>query len=450
MENKKITPGLASGFKDYLPEDMIPRQIMFDIIRTIFERYGFAPLDTPGLEKEAILTGGDENFKMQIFKTNVKSGDEQLALRFDLTVPLARVVAQYPNEIKKPFKRYQIGKVWRAEKPQAGRFREFVQFDADIIGSSSTMADAEIISIMYETMKALGVNNFLIKVNNRKILNGLAEYAGFPSDKTVNVLRVIDKLDKQGWREIYQELRDAKDGCELQDSQISAIQDFIKIKNSDKEKTLELTQNLMKASPTALEGINELQAIVKYVKALGVPDEVWTIDLSVARGLGYYTGAVFETVLKDLPNFGSVFSGGRYDDLVSKFSSNSVPATGASVGVDRLFAALKELKLIKPIKAVTQVMVLNFDKTCEITCSEIADLLRKENIPTEIYLGEEVTLKGELAYAVRNEIPVVVIVGSKELEKGIVQVKDMNARKQFEVTYRNLVSRVKRILFFKE
>ena len=177
MEKKenKITPELASGFRDYLPEDMIPRQRMFDTIRGVFERFGFIPLDTPALEKEEILTGGDENFRMHIFKTNVKVGEEKLALRFDLTVPLARVIAQYPNEIKKPFKRYQVGPVWRAEKPQAGRFREFTQFDADIVGSASMMADAEIISVMYETMTALGISNFLIKVNNRKILNGLAE-----------------------------------------------------------------------------------------------------------------------------------------------------------------------------------------------------------------------------------------------------------------------------------
>src|SRR3989344_2317244 len=408
--SKYINPELAGGFRDYLPEDMIPRQRMFDTIRGVFERFGFIPLDTPALEKEEILTGGEE----------------KLALRFDLTVPLARVIAQYPNEIKKPFKRYQVGPVWRAEKPQAGRFREFTQFDADIVGSASMMADAEIISVMYETMTALGISNFLIKVNNRKILNGLAEYAGFSSEKNVTVLRMIDKLDKQGWDEVQKELID----CGLELIEAEAIKKFVSIKNSNTEEILGLVESLMKKSATALEGIAELREILNYTQALGVPDDSWEIDLSVARGLGYYTGAVFETILQDLPSFGSVFSGGRYDGLVEKFSPNSVPATGASVGVDRLFVALKELKLVRPIKTVAQVIILNFDKTCEVTCLKTANVLRKAQVSTEIYLGQETTLKGQLAYAVRNEAPVVIIIGSIELQKGFAQIKDMRARKQ--------------------
>ncbi len=443
-KNKKIIPEIASGFRDYLPEDMIPRQKMFDTIREVFERFGFVPLDTPALEKEEILTGGDENFKMRIFKTNVKVGEEKLALRFDLTVPLARVIAQYPNEIKKPFKRYQAGPVWRAEKPQAGRFREFAQFDADIIGAASMMADAEIISVMYETMTALGVNHFLIRVNNRKILNGLVEYAGFSPEKMESVLRIVDKLDKQGWDEVQKELTDGG----LKPKETDAIKKFINIKNSDKEEILELVEKLMKNSTTALEGVAELREILKYTKALGVPDNFWTIDLSVARGLGYYTGTVFETVLQDLPSFGSVFSGGRYDGLVEKFSPNSVPATGASIGVDRLFSALKELGLVQPIKTVAKVIILNFDKTCETACLKTASFLRKADIPTEIYLGQETTLKGQLAYAVRNEAPVVIIIGSEELKKGVAQIKDMKNRKQFEINNKDsdLVSKVKDIL----
>ena len=197
--SKYINPELAGGFRDYLPEDMIPRQKMFDTIRDVFERFGFVPLDTPGLEKEEILTGGDPNFRMQIFRAGLRAGDEGLALRFDLTVPLARVVSAYGDKLERPFKRYQIGKVWRGEKPQAGRFREFVQFDADIVGSNKTSADAEIVALIYETLTALGLSRFFINVNNRKILNGLTSLVGFELTSNAEVLRIIDKLDKIGW-----------------------------------------------------------------------------------------------------------------------------------------------------------------------------------------------------------------------------------------------------------
>src|SRR3989344_3661065 len=193
--SKYINPELAGGFRDYLPEDMIPRQRMFDTIRGVFERFGFVPLDTPGLEKEEILTGGDPNFRMQIFRAGLRAGEEGLALRFDLTVPLARVISAYGDKLEKPFKRYQIGKVWRGEKPQAGRFREFVQFDADIVGSNKTSADAEIVSLIFETLRKLGLERFVIRVNNRKILNGLADFVGFESSKIPGVLRLIDKLN---------------------------------------------------------------------------------------------------------------------------------------------------------------------------------------------------------------------------------------------------------------
>jgi len=335
-----IEPKLASGFKDYLPEDMIPRQEMFDKIRAVFENFGFVPLDTPGLEKDEIITGGDPDFKMNVWHASIKDDSEKMALRFDLTVPLARVIAGNPD-IKKPFKRYQIGKVWRGERPQAGRYREFVQFDADIVGSASILADAEIIAIMNATMIALEIPNFLIRINNRKILNGLAEYADFSSDKNSAVLRSIDKLDKQGWDKVSAELCDAKIG--LTSEQAEAIKKFVDLRADTPTETLNAAEVLMARSPTAMSGIIELREIVDAVRAMGVPDNRWKIDLSVARGLGYYTGPVFETVLTDILEIGSVFSGGRYDGLVSKFSAQSVPATGASVGVDRLFAALSKL-----------------------------------------------------------------------------------------------------------
>jgi histidyl-tRNA synthetase len=442
-EKNSIVPSLASGFRDYLPEDMIPRQWMLDTIRSVFERFGFLPLDTSGIEREEILTGGDPNFNKQIFRTFLKTQESGLALRFDLTVPLARVVSLYQNEIKKPFKRYQMGKVWRGERPQAGRFCEFMQFDADIVGSSRMSADAEILSLMYETLTALGITDFMIKVNNRKILNGLSAYIGYPPDRTAEVLRIIDKLDKLGWEGISKELVDV---VELTQEQLEKLKKFLDLRASNNEEMISAVLELMAASPEAVEGAKELSDITNFVDALGVPRDAWQVDLSVSRGLGYYTGTVFETTLLKLPNLGSVFSGGRYDDLVARFGGESIPATGASVGVDRLFAALETLKLVPQKKTTTKVMVLNFDNESEVYCNKVVGLLRKSGIPAEIYLGKEHTIKEQLNYSLKNEVPVIIIAGSRERDKEVVQVKDSVNRTQKEVSLADLPDAVRKIV----
>lgn len=438
----RISPELASGFKDYLPEDMIPRQKMFDTIRAVFERFGFAPIDTPGIEREAILTGGDSNFGMQIFKTGLKGNNEGLALRFDLTVPLARVVSLYSDKLDLPFKRYHTGKVWRGEKAQAGRFREFVQFDADIVGSARTSADAEIVSLMYETMKALGLERFQIRVNNRKVLNGLPAFVEYDGTLNPDILRILDKIDKIGWQGVSDELAQK----ELTKAQIAKLSTFLGTQGDTIDATLDGLADLMKESVVALEGIDELRAIVKGVDSLGVPRSAWKVDLSVARGLGYYTGPVFETTLLDLPSIGSVFSGGRYDDLVSRFGSQSIPATGASVGVDRLFAAMESLGLVKKEGTTVQAIVLNFDPDAESYCQSITGILRKGMIRAELYLGKETNLKAQLAYALRRGIPVIVIAGGNEMAKGLAQVKDTRLKKQSEVAAENIVFVTNRIL----
>lgn len=457
-----IKPELSGGFNDYLPEDMIPRQRMFDAIRATFERFGFVPLDTPGMERREVLTGDDPNFKMHIFNVS----NEPLAMRFDLTVPLARVIAMYPDRVKKPFKRYQVGKVWRGEKPQAGRFREFVQFDADTVGTASMMADAEIVALIYETMRALGLSQFLIRVNNRKILNGLAAYAGFSPEKTAAVLRTIDKLDKQGWASAAEELAlpekpkadsepseseagseggeaaKARWGAGLTASAIEAIKRFIELRTGTQRETLDAVVKLMANAEIAQEGVRELREVADHVAALGVPSDAWAVDLSVARGLGYYTGPVFETILTDLPQIGSVFSGGRYDDLVSRFAPITIPATGASVGVDRLFAAMEQLDLVKREKTTAGVLILNFDPGCATACEETATRLRRAGVAAEVYIGQEQTLKGQLAFAVSQEYPAVIIIGSNERERGVVKVKDMAARTQIEAPQTDVVKAV--------
>lgn len=441
-----IEPKLPGGFRDYLPEDMIPRKAMFDTISRTFERFGFAPLDTPGIEKTEILTGGDSNFKKQIYGVVSQGGDEnELSLRFDLTVPLARVIAANSGTLKRPFKRYQMGKVWRGERQQAGRYREFVQCDADIVGSSRASADAEIIALMDATMRALGFSNFLIRVNNRKILNGLAMYAGFEEWKTEPVLRALDKLGKQPWEEVAKELSD-KNGAYLSETQIERIEKFLKIKSTNYKKVLEEASSLMKGIVIAEEGIQELSEVAKYLEWFGVPESAWTIDFSVARGLGYYTGTIYETILTDLPQIGSVFSGGRYDNLIARFGGNDVPAVGTSIGVDRLFAAMEQLNLVQREKTVTEVLFLNFDEAGERDIVKYTFVLREAGINTEFFVGNEENLKGQLAYAVTMEIPIVVIIGANEAEKSTALVKNMKERTQEEIKQKQLVEKVKEIL----
>jgi len=439
----------VSGFRDYLPSDAIPRQKILDTVRGVFELFGFEPLETPGVEKEEILTGGDPDFKKEIFRISTRGEKEKdIALRFDLTVPLARVVAQYRNEIKRPFKRYQVGPVWRGERPQFGRYREFIQCDADIVGSSSMMADAEIIAVIYESMTALGLKNFQIRINNRKILNGLPEYIGFSADAAENVLRSIDKLGKQGWTAVSSELAASKkeNGANLTKKQIEKLKSFLEIKDKNQIKVLEKVLNTSCDLPIVNEGVEELKQVIENLRALGVPSDKWVIDLSVARGLGYYTGPVFECVIENLEEVGSIFGGGRYDGLVKRFSSVSVPATGVSLGIDRLFSAMEKLGFLSKQKTISRVIVLNFERSCESYCAEIATLLRKSGISTEVYMGSEKTLRGQLAYAVRNEIPVVLIAGGGEKKKKSAQVKNMKTREQKEIKVGEIAKFIQNIL----
>jgi histidyl-tRNA synthetase len=438
-----VSPAVPSGFRDYLPKDMIPRQWMLDTIRETFELFGFLPLDTSGIEFEDVLTGKDPDFKMEIYRASLKRKFSKLALRFDLTVPLARVVSLYPSEITRPFKRYQMGKVWRGEKPQAGRFCEFMQFDADIVSSSLMSADAEIVSLIYATLTNLGVTDFVIKVNNRKILNGLSEYVGYDPLLSKDVLRVIDKLDKIGWAGCAEELVDVFNPTE---PQLAKLRAFLDLRSGSNEQILDDVSNLLNCSQIALQGVAELREINAFVDALGVPREAWQIDLSVARGLGYYTGPVFETILHKLPSIGSVFSGGRYDDLVSRFGSEDIPATGASVGVDRLFEALSILNLLPQKNTTTSVVVLNFDKNAEAYCCKVVGNLRQAGIASELYLGKEQSIKGQLAYALKQNVPAIVIAGGRESESSTVQLKDTRRKTQVTVSVDKLAEAVKAII----
>jgi histidyl-tRNA synthetase len=383
---------------------------MLDTIRATFELFGFSPIETSSLQREEVLTGGDENFKKQIFAvSNTDDEDSTLALRFDLTVPMARLVSSSGDKIERPFKRYEIGKVWRGEKAQAGRYREFLQCDADIVGSASPLSDAEIISLIYETMRALGLENFFIKINSRAALANLDQ----------NQIRILDKLDKIGEDKVREELERAGVTKKIIDDTLNGV---------------------------FMNQVKEIDGVIEYAESLGVPKKFMKKDPTLARGLGYYTGIVFEAVLSDMPEVGSVFGGGRYDNLVEQFGGSQTPAVGVSVGIDRLFTALDKKDLIKGEKKPVKVLVLNFDNSCTAECLKIVSDLRKEKIGAEIYFGKEETLKGQLSFAVKNEYEVVVIVGQQEKERGIAQIKNMVARTQEETILKNVSITVKNIL----
>lgn len=437
----KIDPQPSSGFRDYLPADALARQAMFDRMRHIFEMYGFAPIDTPALERLDVLTGGDEHFSKQLYRARITDEDEPLGLRFDLTVPLARFVAAHAGEIQLPFMRYHIGKVWRGEHAQAGRYREFVQCDADIIGSKGVLADAQVIAVAYTLFKGLNLeSSILIRVSNRKLLNGLAEFLQFDSAQTPAVLRAIDKLDKHEWTVVASELRD-KVG--LDDQQIDGIQEFLEIESSTAEGLLEQADTMLRFAEGSHPAITELRELVTHLDALQVPRSAWELDFSIARGLGYYTGTVFETSLNNAPQYGSVCSGGRYDDLVSRFAPMQLSGVGLSIGADRLFAALDELGAVDRQPTTTKVLLLNFDPTCQPDILALAAQLRQDSVRTLVYAGQEDSLKGQLAWAVKSQIPYVVIMGTQEKEKGVVQLKDMNAREQREIKVSDLAATLK-------
>lgn len=466
MKNETATaikPELIGGVRDYLPQTMLARQEIFDKIRMVYESFGFVPLDTPAVEKLDVLTGNSPSFQMELFHTAIVRGKEdikfafqkqnvEMALRFDLTVPLSRVVVAYPQDIPKPFKRYQVGKVWRGEKPQAGRFREFVQFDADIIGSRSILADTEIIHVMYSVMKALGIDEFLIKINNRKILNGLTEYIGLQKmEQCDEVMRILDKKNKISEKEMTKELS-RKPENEYDDSapnllsdKIDILTSFINIK-SGKRETLMTAGKTVGETKIGKEGIRELMEIIENLEDLEIPNQNWTIDLSVARGLGYYTGPVFETTLTDLPEMGSVYSGGRFDGLSNRFVSDSnIPGVGASVGVDRLFVALEQLGKLENKPSKTQVLVAFFDKNLKSDYLKISNEIRKKGISVEIYLDAE-PLKAQITYAAKQGIPLVIIIGSDEKEKNTVSLRNMKTRKQETVDKNKLIDKLTIVL----
>ncbi len=433
-KQKKIKPEVLKGFRDYPPSEEIARQNLVAVFREVFESFGFSPLQTPALEKIETLKGADygsENLETIFSFTGPEKTD--MALRFELTASLARYVAGNP-EMALPFRRYQVGTVWRVDKPGPGRFREFTQFDIDTVGTASMLADAEIMAAICQSFEKLGLPHYRIRYADRKILNGLAKYAGLGDGQAADVFRVIDKLDKQGVEAIRLELGpgridqsgDRIAGLNLPDGQIDTIISFLEFQKT-KADPLGAAAELLAGIPEAEEGIAELRQIADFLSRLGVPSNKAQVDLTVVRGLGYYTGPVFETVLDDVPEVGSVFAGGRYDGLVERFLGRKIPAVGASAGIDRLLAALMSRNLITFQPTISEVLVTVMDPDKMPEYIALLNDIRSNGFKAEIFLGETKNLTKQLKYADKVGIPMAVISGSDEFERGEVTVKNLVA-----------------------
>jgi len=439
-ENKKINKDLTKvlpGFMELLPAEQMLFEEFKTKIKNSYEKFGFIPLDTTTIEKsEVLLTKAGGETEKQIYR--FKKGDNDLSLRFDLTVPLARYVAEHFNEIDFPFRRYAIGKVYRGEKPQRGRFREFFQCDIDIIGNGalSLVNDAEILSVINSTFCNLGLKNISIRINNRKILNGFFQEYNL-SKKSVDVLRIIDKVEKITKEEFVKEL----DNLKIKKDVINKILDFIKIKG-DNDSIIKELKSLNIKNETFLLGVDELLKVLDYAKSFNIPKDVIKIDLSIARGLDYYTGTVYETKLNDYPNIGSVCSGGRYEDLAGVFTSEKLPGVGASIGLTRLFDQLMNNNIIS-LKQSTPSKVAIISMVDDISHSlNLASKLRENNINTEVYL-EEAKFKKKLGYADKLKIPYVVIVGEDEIKEKVFALKNMTTGTQEKLNLKDLIKVLK-------
>ncbi len=412
-------PRTLAGFMELLPNEQILFEQMKQTIENTYQKFGFLPLDTPVIElSEVLLAKAGGETEKQIYRFN--KGETDLSLRFDLTVPLSKYVAKNYGNLSFPFRRYQIGKVYRGERTQKGRFREFYQCDIDVIGDEdlAIMNDAELPSVIYTIFKELGFDNFTICINNRKILNGLFESLG-QKENAVEILRIIDKIDKIGKESVIEELAKLK----VEKTEIETIMNFIEIEGNSDEK-IESLENLGIENETYAKGVEELKQVVKNIRLFGVPDSNFKVDLTIARGLDYYTGTVYETFLNDYREVGSVCSGGRYENLAEYYTDKKLPGVGVSIGLTRLFYKLNELNLIQAQqKSVSQVLIIPMIEDLEQPIKLATDL-RKLGVNTEVYLNDK-KLKAKFKYADKLKIPYVVVIGEDELATNTANVKNM-------------------------
>ena len=424
-----IDPRTLKGFRDYLPEVMIPRERMMEVARNVYRQYGFVPIDTPALEYLEVLTGkGSDETERQLYRFE-DHGGRQVGMRFDLTVPLARFVAQHHAQLGLPFKRYHIAPVWRGEAPQAGRFREFVQCDFDTIGTEGVAADIETALVMHDLIVAVGVTEFKIHVNHRQILTGLLEKFGL-LDMAVPVLRALDKLGKIGAEAVSQEMQQT---ANLSADQASDVLKLASLQGTNAE-ILQQLEPLVCGSPRGESGLKRLMDFVAGLEAAGICSSRYCLDVSIARGLDYYTGVVFETYLDALPEIGSICSGGRYDNLAGMYTKQHLPGIGASLGLDRLLAALEKLGKLPSSKTTVPILVTYFDPNRLADYLKISRTIRQAGFGCELY-PEPKKLAAQLKYADQKGFRIAVIAGSQELERGVVQLKDLQHKISSEAAW---------------
>lgn len=433
-----VTPRTLSGFMELLPAPQQQMERMMEILRTTYSRYGFTPLDTPAIEaSEVLLAKGGGETEKQIYR--FQKGDADLSLRFDLTVPLAKYVALHYNDLSFPFRRYQIGKVYRGERAQRGRFREFYQADIDIIGDGKLdiTNEAEIPSIIYQTFTSLGLTRFQIRVNNRKILNGFYAMLGL-TEQSGDIMRTVDKLDKIGAGKVRTCLTE---DVGLTAEQADEIMRFISITGSNRQ-VLDALAAYQGRHELFDQGLEELNTVTRYLSAFGVPEENFAVDLTIARGLDYYTGTVYETTLLDHPEIGSVCSGGRYDNLAAYYTDRQLPGVGISIGLTRLFYVLGEQGLLNPQLPTAPADVLILPMTQDLTPAiRLATRLRSAGVRTQLYT-EQKKFKAKMNYADKLGVPYVVFLGDDEIAAGQVACKDMTSGEQTKLSFEDTLSRI--------
>ncbi len=454
-------PSIPKGTRDFSPQEMVKRNYIFDTIKKTFQLYGYLPIETPAMENLSSLMGkyGEEGDKL-IFKI-LNSGDfmsgvdskllqandsrlltnkiSEKALRYDLTVPFARYVVQHQHEITFPFKRYQIQPVWRADRPQKGRYREFYQCDADVIGSNSLVNEVELVQMMDEVFKKLGIG-VTIKINNRKILSGIAEVIG-EKEKIVTITVAIDKLDKIGADGVNKELAENGVGAEA----IKKLQPLIEFKGNTKEK-LNFLKQLLAASEIGIKGIEEVEYLFDTCAALRLSGELIELDITLARGLNYYTGAIFEVKVNDARSqfTSSITGGGRYDDLTGIFGLPNMSGVGISFGADRIYDVMEELNLFpESVAASTKLLFVTFGEQEQNYCLPLLAQVRKAGINSEIYPDANAKMKKQMSYADDKKIPFVIIVGSDEMQSGMLSLKNMSSGEQEKLSIENIIEKIK-------
>jgi histidyl-tRNA synthetase len=424
--------------RDILPEQMLRRQYVIDVIRGVFEEFGFEPLQTSALELSETLMGkyGPDAEKL-IYQANHPGGKEELSMRYDLSVPLCRVVAMYPQLIK-PFKRYQIAPVWRGERPQRGRYREFYQCDADTVGSASMLADAETLNVIYAILTRLGFKQFSMNINDRKIITGIGQFSGVPGDRLGGLYRSIDKLDKIGLDGVREELR----ANEIPEYVVDRLLTLLQIEGEN-EAVLGALREQLGEYPIAVDGLDELQLVLRYLKALEIPSTRYKVNFAMVRGLEYYTGPIYETTIEE-PRMPSITGGGRFDELVGMFMDHSYPATGTTIGIERIIDAMDELDMFPPSvgRTTAQALVARVEPGFVEEALKLAGTLRQAGVNTELYFEDD-SLKTQIQHARKKSIPYVAILGPDEVAANAVTLRDMREGRQETLPVEEAVARIK-------